>query len=611
MYFADNREQRHFRDLQERYAHLERRIRSISTAIWLTHSQGLAFEPIRLQDSNLRKRLQAYQDLSILFTTDSSRCGPVVVTGGPTHGSSPSVTLVAGSTRTSTPRDSTTQGPSLMVDPRILMERIIPSSRSLTQLVESGSAAVTPMTHFSDVLQALHLSSTSTTREDMELIHQFFLARCWSEFKARIDAAQYLLDFPPSTTIVSLLKAWHPVLRGADSQYGTWVDVGDPFLLNALRGTGIQLYSSGHDGVRRCMFDQDTALIWYRLLCSVLDGLFTITSAYHVDQDPTLLANVAYHIQVLAPLLDSVPVQHLFRTLSFRNHIHPFRKRISYASLINNSSIDHWQMNILSDEQKISDSFRENEGEHITRYLHSILSWYKASTSLFHDSTCLSRQPPIFQVLFISVSVDSPMTMHSPAEVAWRELEKALAAKFDYTLHEVAAFQTNVYSLLRGTPIRTSHGRSSDVITEVFTSIHVHTEAITMAVLKGSAPGSCTPGPVLITQDQLSAEHLVVPFDRLLGFPSPHPLLPKCCYCCSLLYDVLYNPNRALSRVSEDPATDYNVLDVASFVHSGFLVPWTPPPIGYGLSLRALKIVERELCRLLVASLSTQLGIQV
>ncbi|KAK7049856.1 hypothetical protein VNI00_005286 [Paramarasmius palmivorus] len=608
-----DREQHSLRYIQEQYTNVEQRIRGITTALWLTKAQTVALEPMKLQEGSLRKRLQAYQDLSVLFTMDSSKYGPVIVTGGPTQGSSLSISLVT--TYSRTPSSRTARGSqnsqSCSVNPRVTVQRIFPSNMSLGQLVESGSATTTPMNHFCDVLQALKLSSFSGAKDDMELVHRFILARCWPEFRARIDAAQYLLQYPPSATLISVLRDWRPVLRGSDSLYGVWVEIADPFLLGALRAVGVRIYHSTSEssGAYRCMFDESTAPGWYKLLCNILGSLFSAVFTYQVNWDRTVLVKIAYYVQVLAPLLDSVPIQTLFRTSSFRGHIGQFRKWRSHASLIHSSTINVWQTNIINDEQKVGDSFRESEGEHLTRYLHSLLAWYKASIALFQGSARLSSQPPVFQVVLVPISVQSPLVMHSPADLAWQELEAVLASKFNYTLQEMAVVQNAVYRLLGSTPVR---GRSSDVRAEAFLPADIHALALTMTVLKGSpSPGSSSaPSPVLITQDYLSAEHLVAPFDRLLGFPSPHPLLPKCCYCCSLLYDILYNPNRALDHVADGSGARSNGPNAASFVHSGLLVPWTPPPMGYGLSLRVLETLERELCQLLVASLLKRLRTQ-
>lgn len=72
-----------------------------------------------------------------------------------------------------------------------------------------------------------------------------------------------------------------------------------------------------------------------------------------------------------------------------------------------------------------------------------------------------------------------------------------------------------------------------------------------------------------------------------------------CCFCCNLLFEALFKSGRDLERRQADKEERFKV--------PGLVVPWTAPPIAYGVPLEALEMIHDELLALLTQILQEYL----
>ncbi|KAL0575428.1 hypothetical protein V5O48_006544 [Marasmius crinis-equi] len=601
-------------DSERQYALLERRIRGLSTAIWRTRCQKVACVPNHGAD---RATLEAYQDFAVLLTRDSSVELPVVVTGGNQNG----LAIVA-----TTPA-STVQSVSPSSAPLIAVEEVNPTTKNFHQLLVERWAHILlqfskltgyvshpiPLArHAADILQVMRLLSVSTDASDLLSLYQFTIHRCWPEFKARVDASFEILAYPPSATLLSVLQGWR--MDAQDLGSGSWpsVHISDTWLSSSLQEYGIPIAPGSHVDGPHFIFDGDTAAVWFRFLCDVLGMLLNAVFDYHALGKSTSLVKVVQSLQILSPLLDSYPINKLFSLPSLHHYLRPYRKRHPASSQLPEAYINAWSLNVMYDERPMCTVYQETEGNHILRYISSLLTWFKAATALFQ----FARTPGgpyirTFHIIHVPIppmTDSSMMQMQRPQQVVSgvgdellsnRRLAPSKLALIRSTLAQIIPSSMtpvlNLSRMQRQTSPRHQHGE------EQFWG-GFHTQALAISVLKRPPDSGVTfPAPILVTKDrsESSAQHLVRSNSGPFASPSPHPTTSKCCYCCSLLYDILHHPQRYQSSLQPDIAM-LNALP-------GFLIPWTPPPFGFGLSLDTLKVIERRLHELLLAIVKARL----
>ncbi|KIK54198.1 hypothetical protein GYMLUDRAFT_63362 [Collybiopsis luxurians FD-317 M1] len=600
----------------EQYAFYERRIRGLSTAIWLTQIQPL---PLSFPPREPRV-MRVYRAIATLLTTDSNEAGSVTVTGAPDIGSSLHLTIVAPRVLNSSSPHTRFHGQNrapLSGKPPISVERISlhdSSSRRIHGLPERTqfkSTTVDIVQHTADVFQSLNLLSQSrNVTEAEDLVCRFILSRCWAEVKARLDASRSLLQFPVSMTLTRVLRGWSPRPEDASSIHSSWQDVRNLSLTHELQQERIPIRENNRE--TQFYFGLDTASRWIRTLCKTVDGLKEATERY-ASNDPSgpHLTMMVEKMKILAHLLNTAAVQSIFNSRSLHSQLDLLHKRphvSTTASMMPTCSM----ISIIEDERK----YGETSGRHILRYLSSLVSWYNAATvDLANMLKRLAQAPPILYVIKIPVirPQERPQ-MHSPFLLARAELNKFLSRNIEhaYTRRELEHFNVALEELFPRSPAQSYPPSSDGTHLEDFFGI-VHNASVSLAVMNGdssySSPDPTSPHWVPIEErpqssrsryssahnNYRSPEYLVKPPNG--GFATSSK---QCCYCCNLLEEILCSPPHRRSGSGSDTSLEPTSPFRDQY---GVLVPWTPPPLGYGLSIQTLARIERELKALLLGGI--------
>lgn len=107
---------------------------------------------------------------------------------------------------------------------------------------------------------------------------RFILSRCWVEVKARLDAAQGLLDFSGTQTLVRVLKSWSPLPPDVSGYKSAVEVVWDPHLAYELRQQCVPMRD--YPGETHFCFGVDTASFWMKTLCKLFENLQDAISRY-------------------------------------------------------------------------------------------------------------------------------------------------------------------------------------------------------------------------------------------------------------------------------------------------------------------------------------------
>ncbi|KAK1229247.1 hypothetical protein PQX77_007701 [Marasmius sp. AFHP31] len=570
-------------DMEDQHLQLASRIRGLSTAIWWSRFQGVACLPRPGTDG---ATLETNQNVAIMLSRDLSVEPPVVVTGG-----WKSSLVVAATHITCTPRlFPAPPAPSSM------LQEVRPNSSSFGQLLLHESSSVPLTHHVADVLQVTRLLSTSTDiAHDLLSLYQFTLRRCWPEFKARVDASFDLLAYPPSANLLTVLRGWHIDAQQVQPGYSTRVHIGDTWLSDALQNYGFSTIPTTHPEETPCFhFGHESSETWFGFLCDVLEGLMNAAFSDHMEPNQESLLIIVKSLQILSPLLDSHPITTLFSLPSLHHHLRPYRKQNPAASQNWETNVDTRQLHIMYDERIVCETYHETEGNHVLRYISSLLTWFKAATGLFNHARRFGV--PRIQIVDIIDDQVLPETngrslpMDNPHQVLETIKSEGLSTIPRIDSHR----QTLDYaplSVASADDSQSRYSRSLSLSREIDKGLFLgktHTLALATSMLKG----------FLVSERRSVGASASSSSAGLFAFPSPHPATSKCCYCCSLLQDILHRPQRYQS----DPQPDTAMLSALP----GFLVPWTPPPFGFGVSLGTLRIIERRLHDILFAIVMTE-----
>ncbi|KAF9066670.1 hypothetical protein BDP27DRAFT_1330122 [Rhodocollybia butyracea] len=566
----------------EKYAFYERRIRGISTAIWQTQIQP---RPLRDASPTSSRPLRTFRAIATLLTTNSNQGRTATVTGAPESSSSLCITIVAPHflDPLSYSRAQISGKPSISVES--ISVNGVDSRMMMRSLPEHTPAApVDIVRHTVDVFQGLiSMAQSSGSSAETLAMYRFILSRCWPEVKARLDAARYLLEFHGSMTLVRVLKGWS---AGPEDDLSVhWEAVEDQHLAFELQQNRIPSRESQNE--TDFHFGVETASRWMKVLCKTIEALQTAVDNY-------------------APTIS----QKIFHSHSLQSQLEMLRKRRSHSStdMVPSGSI----LNIIEDERKAG----ETAGRHIFRYLYSLVSWRNAATEILPSIMMrLANSPPILHIVKVPVlRPQERLKMHSPIFIARDELHKFLSTgeiKHAYTKKELQTIDTALNNLFPKSPIERHYppSPSNGPPCEDFFGC-VHSAEISVAVINGdsssSSPDSTSPHwisteipPQMSRSTRVSGhvrspEHLVKPSSG--GFATSYK---RCCYCCSLLEEILSSPRH--SRNTSGP----DILDPTAAFKGGYgaVLPWTPPPLGYGLSLSTLAVLERELRALLLGGI--------
>ncbi|KAL0059436.1 hypothetical protein AAF712_013826 [Marasmius tenuissimus] len=472
------------------------------------------------------------------------------------------------------------------------MQEVRPNNKSFGQLLLHESPSVPLTHHVADVLQVTRLLSTSTNiAHDLLSLYQFTLRRCWPEFKARVDASFDLLAYPPSANLLTVLRGWLIDARQVNSRYPTRVHIGDAWLSDALQDYGFSTIPTTHSEETPCfLFGDENAEEWFGFLCNVLEQLMNAAFRCHMEPNQDSLLIIVKSLQILSPLLDSHPISALFSLPSLHHHLRPYRKQHPAASQNRETNIDTRQLHIMYDERIACETYHETEGNHVLRYISSLLTWFKAATGLFNHA----RRFGVPHIQIVDIIDDQVLPATNGRSLPMDNPHQVLATIKD----EVLSTITRIESLRRAldhvplsiAPPDDSQPRSlsREVYEERFLG-KLHTLALATSMPRESFESE---------HRSVGASASSSPPAGLFAFPSPHPATSKCCYCCSLLQDILHRPRRYHS----DLPPDVTMLSALP----GFLVPWTPPPFGFGVSLGTLRIIERRLHDILFAIVMTE-----
>ncbi|KAJ3800546.1 hypothetical protein GGU11DRAFT_742434 [Lentinula aff. detonsa] len=595
-------------EILSQYTLYEHRIRGLSTAIWLTKTQPLPLGVPPKEPPNLR----AYRAIATLLTTNPNEEGTITATGAPVTGAPPGVTIVAPFP------DPTSRGKE---KPSILVERISihPDLRSVQDLSEHRrSESIDIVKHSTEVFQSLYhmlqtnfSSSESLTgipdSESKSLkISVFILNRCWKGVKVRLDAAQGLLDFKGSLTLARVLKGWSPRPEDAVAFYEQWESVRDSNLIQLLQQERVptQHFIYGN----RAHFGFETASGWMKALGKTIQDLQEAVDRHASKNSSSSDLNImAINLRTMAHLLNSKPIQQIFESWSFQTQLYTLRKRRSHSVEPNRFALD-----TIEDERKIG----ETTGHHVLRYLNSLVKWYKAVTADLPQLMARFENSPVIHVVKVPIFPQGRLKMHSPIFVARERLNQFLAAESierSYTESETRSFYAALDGLFPRRPVATYPPLPKSTgppLEEFFGS--VHSLAIALSVVGGDSSSSsphCTSPNWMIRAHH---SRMIIPSTHSNRVPPEDRVLPpdwgfstsskRCCYCCSLLDEILASSRRGFSRFD-----CFSDLTVPLKNYYGAFVPWTPPPLGYGLSLRTLISLERQLSAILLGGILQKL----
>ncbi|KAJ4492357.1 hypothetical protein C8R41DRAFT_832256 [Lentinula lateritia] len=599
----------------DQYTLYEHRIRGLSTAIWLTQIQ-----PFPLGAPPREPRiLRAYRAIATLLTTNSIDEGPITVTGAPEVDASLRVTIVApqllnpvsGSTRAHF-RKIGDQKPSISVEKISVENTESRAMQDLPEFAQHGPAPIDIVKHSADIFQnLLHRSQTSTSSPESLRIFRLILSRCCMEVKARLDAAQFLLHFYGAMTLTSVFRGWSPRPEDVLESRDPWEVVEDPCLVHELQQERIpvQLFN----GQMRFHFGVKTATRWMGTLRKTLEELVDATNRYALnDSSGPHLTRMAKAMRTLAHLLNTQPIQKIFNSRSLQTQLDMLRKRRSHFSIdvVPAGSV----LKITEDERQIG----ETAGHHVLRYLFSLVSWYKAATvDLPSLMMRLANSPPVLYIVRVPVlRPQARPKMHSPIFIAREELNRFLTSgdiEYAYTSRELQKFNAALDGLF-ASRLAVSYPTSSASLNgpplEDFPG-SVHSAGVALAVMTGDSSSS-SPHPTSphwvptettplkartifssVHSSQISPEYLVRPSHG--GFATSSK---RCCYCCSLLDEILSSSSHSSSSPESFSEPTAPFKD-----HYGIVVPWTPPPLGYGLGIKTLALLERELTALLLGGI--------
>ncbi|KAJ4473020.1 hypothetical protein J3R30DRAFT_3513968 [Lentinula aciculospora] len=607
----------------DQYALYEHRIRGLSTAIWLTQIQPF---PLGAPPKEPRI-LRAYRAIATLLTASSNEEGPITVTGAPEINNSLFVTVIAprfypdSAISCAPSRRIGDQKPSISVETISINNVESPAMQDLPEYVlcndivlflifciRYGPAHIDIVNYSADIFRnLLYMSQDTSLSSESLTICQLILSRCWVEVKARLDAARFLLEFHGSMTLVQVLECWSPWPEDALTSRDPWEIVGDPYLVPELQRQRIPMQQFHND--KRFYFGLETASCWMIALCETIDDLHNSLYRYASnDSSRTHLTRMARSMRTLAHLLNTQSIQKIINSRSLQIRLDKLRKRRSYSSFdIDTTGLAR---KIIEDERKKG----ETAGHHILRYLFSLVSWYKAATvDLPNLMMRLPNRSPVLHIVKVPIlRPQGRLKMQSPILIAREELNRFLTAgdiECAYTEKELHDFNVGLDELFtrRATVNFPSPSSSLTGSTLVDFLGSVHSLSVALAVMSGdsssSSPHSTSPhwGSMetnsrtmlpFMHSGHISPEYLVKPSNG--GFATSSK---RCCYCCSLLDEILASSQNT-------PSSDSLLESTAPFRdHYGVVVPWTPPPLGYGLSIKTLALLERELNALLLGGI--------
>ncbi|KAF5390755.1 hypothetical protein D9757_004448 [Collybiopsis confluens] len=546
------------------------------------------------------------------FDDPIEREGSVTVTGAPDTGSLLHLTIVApyvlnpDAARSQPPRSQSRDRASLFGSwkPLISVERVSVDDvypRTIQDLSERSQFAVGPIDisqYAADVLHSLkHLSQPRSVMDDELPVCRFILSRCWAEVRARLDAARFLLQFRGSS-LTRVLRGWSPRADDASTCLSSWESVRDVTLAHELQQERIPRDECHRE--TQCYFSLDTAPRWMRVLCKNLDSLQEAVERYARNDAPdTQLTTMAKRMKTIALLLRTRAIQNIFNARSLDLQLHLLRKRSHVSSTVTPTCS---MIKIVEDERKDG----ESAGHHVLRYLHSTVSWYSAATvDLPHIMTRLSETSPILHIVKVPMlRPQYSLQMHSPFLLSKEELNKFLRQdiEFAYSQKELRDFNLALEDLFprgasKGNTFEHFHGAG-------------HALAVSLAIMNGdsSMTSSAPTSPHWVPTESvprssrskhIPPEHLVKPASG--GFATSSK---QCCYCCSLLSEILSFPSPKRTDSDSDSSEE---LTSPFRDQYGIFVPWTPPPLGYGLGLETLARLERELKALLLGGVLSRL----
>lgn len=159
---------------------------------------------------------------------------------------------------------------------------------------------------------------------------RFILSRCWVEVKTRLDAAQDLLNFSGTQTLVGMLQGWAPSPQDL-SVYKSAVEVvRDPHLAYELQQQRIPMRE--YPGETHFCLGVDTASFWMKTLCKLFRSLQDAIGRY-ASNDPSgpYLTLMAKNMRVLAHLLRTKAIQYVFNSPSLQSQLKLREKTKSIA----------------------------------------------------------------------------------------------------------------------------------------------------------------------------------------------------------------------------------------------------------------------------------------
>ncbi|KAJ3712711.1 hypothetical protein C8R42DRAFT_753504 [Lentinula raphanica] len=555
----------------EQYAAFEHRIRGLSVAIWIAQRQSLPLGIPPKEPANLR----IYRAIATLLTTNPKEEGVITATATPVTGVRIPGAPLNGLTVIAPFHDSSLRG-----KPTLLVEKIsIPDRHSLATQEDPECPRPEPndiVRHSTEIFQNLqYLSQTRVLRseglieraefESQSLkITRFVLSRCWKAVKTRLDAGRFLLAYQGSaTTLGKILKGWLPRHGDRLTSPEPWVSVNDTYLAHLLQHERVPRRNSNNED--SMYFGTESASGWMKTLGKMIEDLHNATDRYASNHSSNDLAMMATNMRSLAHLLNSVPIRTIFESQSLQSQFDMLRKRKTDFSITVEPT--RTLLEIIEDERRLN----EAAGHHVFRYLLSLVKWYRAATTDLPD--LLAK--------FAHTSLNDARSLYA-------------------LLDEVFAPRSSSASCRIPSP------KPDGIVLEEFPG-NFHSLAISLSVVSGdstsSSPDATSPNWRLHMAGQMYPLTRSKPDPPTNDFVTPSEWgystsFKRCCYCCSLLDEILASIQKGAS--GPDIISD---LTVPLKNHYGVFVPWTPPPLGYGLGHKTLALLEQTLGAILLGSI--------
>ncbi|KAJ3763242.1 hypothetical protein EV360DRAFT_78576 [Lentinula raphanica] len=601
----------------EQYAAYEHRIRGLSVAIWIAQRQSLPLGIPPKEPATLR----IYRAIATLLTTNPKEEGVITATGTPVTGVRIPGAPLNGLTVIAPFPDSSLRG-----KPTLLVEKIsIPDRHSRATQEDPECPRPEPndiVRHSTEIFQNLqYLSQTRVLRseglieraefESQSLkITRFVLSRCWKAVKTRLDAGRFLLAYQGSaTTLGKILKGWSPRHGDRLTSPEPWVSVNDRYLAHLLQHERVPRRNSNNED--SMYFGTEYASGWMKTLGKMIEDLHNATDRYASNHSSNDLAMMATNMRSLTHLLNSVPIRTIFESQSLQSQFDMLRKRKTDFSITVEPT--RTLLEIIEDERRLN----EAAGHHVFRYLLSLVKWYRAATTDLPDLLAkfahTSLVCDVVKVPFPVIQPQRRLKMHSPLFVARERLHSFLSAsniEHPYSQNDARS----LYALLdevfaprsSSASCRTPSPKPDGIPLEEFPG-NFHSLAISLSVVSGdsasSSPDATSPNWRLHVAGQMYPLTRSKPDPPTNDFVTPSEWgystsFKRCCYCCSLLDEILSSIQKGASGL--DIISD---LTVPLKNHYGVFVPWTPPPLGYGLGHKTLALLEQTLGAILLESI--------